>query len=397
MADQFTSVQHEGFLSRIGKSIMGVFIGLLLIPGSIVLMSWNEYRTIHRTKGLAEGEKSVVEADSSQEVNAELQGKLLHLTGMATTDDKLSDPDFGLEQVAIHFARRVEMYQWKEDKETRTRNKLGGGKETITEYKYRKEWDSDRNSSESFHHPQGHENPPLKFSSRSATANKVQVGNYLLGGELVSSINNYRDLELNMETFHQKIPEDQRSKYRVTGNYLYYSEKAVSDSPEVGDIRIRFQVVEPSTVSVLAGNDSGKLGSYQTSNHEPIESLMVGSFTSTQMFENLRSQNTMLAWILRLVGWVLASVGFGLIAGPITALASIVPFFGNLTGNITTFISFVLGAMVAVVTIGIAWIAVRPVFGIGMLVIAGLGVYLLMRRKKTTQQSSVPPVLQPIE
>ncbi len=40
-----------------------------MVPGSVALVSWNEYRTVHRSRGLAEAEKVVVEAADPFEVD----------------------------------------------------------------------------------------------------------------------------------------------------------------------------------------------------------------------------------------------------------------------------------------------------------------------------------------
>ena len=54
-------------------------------------------------------------------------GKLLAVSGMAIAEDEVSDPEFKINAKAIHIDRRVEMYQWEEDQETRAKKKVGGG------------------------------------------------------------------------------------------------------------------------------------------------------------------------------------------------------------------------------------------------------------------------------
>ena len=50
-----TSVTSTSWLGRIGQAFMGVLIGFLLIPLSIVLLFWNEGRAIKTARGLDEG------------------------------------------------------------------------------------------------------------------------------------------------------------------------------------------------------------------------------------------------------------------------------------------------------------------------------------------------------
>jgi len=86
MVDSVTRTEYQSFFSRLFQSVVGVFIGLVMVPGSVALMTWNEYRTIHRTQGLIQAEKVVAEAPSPFESSAELDQRLVHVTGIATTE-----------------------------------------------------------------------------------------------------------------------------------------------------------------------------------------------------------------------------------------------------------------------------------------------------------------------
>ncbi len=128
MTDSFTHTTHQGLLSRLAGSVIGVLIGFCMVPGSIALISWNEYRTVHRSRGIAEAEKVVAEVPDAFEPDAALNDRLIHVTGTATTEQSLVDAEFCIEQKVLRLNRRVEMYQWVEDKQTKTRDKIGGGR-----------------------------------------------------------------------------------------------------------------------------------------------------------------------------------------------------------------------------------------------------------------------------
>ncbi len=138
----------------------------------------------------------------------------------------------------------------------------------------------------------------------------------------------------------------------------------------MGDQRIRFRVVEPQAVSVLAKKENDELVPFKTSNGESIEHLMVGKVSTAEMFDSCRLENTVQAWILRGVGWLLCCVGFALIANPIKTLAGIIPPLGSLVGGMTFLVSVLLGSTVTLTSIALAWIAVRPLFGISLLALA---------------------------
>lgn len=397
MSNSFTERSHQGYFSRLAGSFVGVLIGLLMIPGSVLLIGWNEYRTIHRTRGLLEAEQVVEEVQDAMEILPEQNGKLVHLTGKATTQETLKDKDFAVSKLALRLQRQVEMYQWVEKKDTKTRDKVGGGRETVTTYSYDTKWSSDRESSESFQHPDGHTNPPLKFHSTETTAQDATVGAYKLSSDQLERINTWQDLSLDAGPLLASVMETDRARYLVDGNQLFIGEAAPSPgSPKVGDLRIRFRAVEPTDISVLAQQDAERLSAFTTHNGEKIESIETGIRSSVQMFESLRFQNTTLAWVLRGVGWILTCVGFGLITGPLSALANVLPFMGRIVGTATFFVSVLLGSALALTAIGIAWIAVRPLLAILLFAVAGAGLYLLFRKPKS-RAATPPPLAQLVE
>jgi len=127
----------------------------------------------------------------------------------------------------------------------------------------------------------------------------------------------------------------------------------------------------------------------------------MGDVSAAEMFNSLKFENSTIAWLVRVGGWILSCVGFSLIAAPLRSLASIVPLFGNLVGSMTVFVSFMLGSIVSLVAIALAWIAVRPVFAIVLLLLAGAAIYLLTRCGKSANiepltSSGPPPVPPPL-
>src|ERR1017187_8760795 len=111
--DKLTEVTTQSWFGRIGESIKGILVGLLLVAGAVILLLWNEGRAIKRAKTLSEGAKGVVTV-STDRIEPANEGKLVHLIGMATTTEKLADPEFGVSATALKIRRIAEMYQWKE-------------------------------------------------------------------------------------------------------------------------------------------------------------------------------------------------------------------------------------------------------------------------------------------
>ena len=61
MSNVFTETTTTSWFSRMKNALVGVLVGLMLVPGSMVLLFWNESRAIRETYRLNEGESNVVE------------------------------------------------------------------------------------------------------------------------------------------------------------------------------------------------------------------------------------------------------------------------------------------------------------------------------------------------
>ncbi len=400
MADRITRTTHQSYFSRLTNSFFGILIGLVLVPGSVILMSWNEYRTVHRARGLIEAEGVVAEVADPLEIIDEQEGRLVHLTGKVTSEETLTDVEFSIMRQALRLERHTEMYQWVEHEESRTRDRLGGGRETVKTYEYRREWRAGRENSSSFEEPTGHENPQPRYSSKSLTTDQAKLGAFRFRPELVNYIDSWQDIALDQTTVLEGLDPSARDHFRFEGDRLYYSAVLpASNQPQIGDMRIKFRVVEPTVVSVLSKQHEQSLEPFETSNSETIESVQVGVISATGMFDSLRRQNIFIARIIRVVGWFLACMGCGMIIAPLKTFASIIPLFGRLVGVATFGIAFVLGSVVTLMTIAVAWIAVRPIFGVTLIVFAIGGIYLLSRWSRRSSKSlattplTVPPPL----
>src|SRR5512140_251368 len=110
-----TTYEHQGYGSRLVESIKGVLIGIVFFIGAFPLLFWNEGRAVQTAKSLAEGDAAVVHVEKLDPGN---EGKLVHVSGEAKTDEILADDEYGVMANALRLARRVEMYQYFEKSES---------------------------------------------------------------------------------------------------------------------------------------------------------------------------------------------------------------------------------------------------------------------------------------
>ncbi|MDP4594202.1 MAG: hypothetical protein NWT00_06510, partial [Beijerinckiaceae bacterium] len=107
----FTETTHRSWFQRIGDSIKGILIGLILVAGSSAMLFWNEGRAARTAAALTEG-AGVVRTVASNTVASSNEGKLVHVSGDTNAPVEVSDPDTGFTQKGLKLARSVEMYQW---------------------------------------------------------------------------------------------------------------------------------------------------------------------------------------------------------------------------------------------------------------------------------------------
>jgi len=87
------------------------------------------------------------------------------------------------------------------------------------------------------------------------------------------------------------------------------------------------------------------------------------------MFADAHSSNRTLTRVLRLVGLVFMYIGFSMMLQFLVTLTKVVPFISRIVGFGTSLVSFALTLVFGLATIAIAWLVVRPVVGIILLVV----------------------------
>ena len=93
-------VSYESWGSRLGKAVGGVIVGIILFLASFGLLFWNEGNYLHTAQALQAGQESClsVSADKVDEAN---EGKLVCVSGKASTSETLKDPDLGVSLQAL--------------------------------------------------------------------------------------------------------------------------------------------------------------------------------------------------------------------------------------------------------------------------------------------------------
>ncbi|MDY0340589.1 MAG: TMEM43 family protein [Coriobacteriia bacterium] len=385
-SDTLTEVTRQSWFSRIGGAFKGVIVGLVLLALAFVLLFWNEGRAVERQKTLKEGGGEVISvaADSVDPVN---EGKLIHITGMTVTNDLLVDDVFGVSASGLKLKRDVEMYQWEERSTSETKDKLGGGQETVTTYTYEKKWSPAVVDSTRFKEPTDRQNPNVMLvEPEEFLAEPVTVGAFTLPRSLVRKIVGYEPLALPSDAQTPETLEHRVTMRQADGFYVGESPA----TPQVGDARVAFLVVPLTDVSVVAAQRGTSFVPYQAEAGGTIELLDTGTETAEAMIEAAQSSNEFFSWVLRLAGFIVMFMGLAMILKPLSVVADVVPFIGSIVGAGTGLVSFLSAAVLSLTTIAIAWVFYRPLIGFAILAVVVALIVAIVLKVRSSKPIQAP-------
>ena len=427
-SQNYTVTKTTGWFERLGNSFGGIIFGIVLFIVGSILLWWNEGNFVKTQVALNEAQGVTQELGDITQTDSANNGKLVHATGTATTEDILKDPDFDISTNALRLERAVEYYQWIEDSKTETRQKLGGGEEKITTYIYRKDWVTSPVDSARFAAPNAsteHQNSIIaNIKKFDVQAVNVNFGAYRLPKFLIDSISGSEPLSVKLSDevitkLTQQIapsaalpvlpasapdkpaqgllPFDEEKKdeqsvvsavaappssvVHVSGGTVYLGQTPAQ--PAVGDVRVTFkQTKSRNEVSLVAKLNGDTFEQFVAKNGRNISMLNMGTVSAENMFASAHASNTMLTWILRLVGVCLVCFGIALILAPLEVLASVIPFVGKIVGIGTGLFSMFFGTAWSLLIIATAWLFYRPLIGIILLAAAALLIAALYSKRR---------------
>jgi hypothetical protein len=381
--DTFTEVSSQSWFSRIAEAFKGILCGLALFFISFVVLFWNEGRAVKTYRALQEGGRKVVAASAAR-VEPANEGKLVHIAGKASTEATLTDTVFQVSAQALKLSRLAEMYQWQEASASKTEKKLGGGTDTTTTYTYSKQWAKERIDSSRFKQPADHQNPDaFPYSSAEWQAEPVTLGGFRLNRAQVARSGRAESLAIAPAT---PVPPTLQGAAKVEATGFYVGRDPAT--PQVGDLRVTFQVTQPAEVSLVAQQAGDSFVPFVTKNGRTIDLLQNGTMPAADMFKAAQESNQVLTMVLRVVGFFLMFFGLGLVLKPLAVLADVLPILGDIVGIGTGIIALLVALLLSMVTIAIAWMLYRPLLAIGLLAIGGgLGYFIRLKLQARRQKA----------
>jgi len=402
MAYQVKTTTNYG--NRLLGALKGVGTGFIFLFIGTIMLCANEGNYVKQDKAIRSAQKALVKVGDVSTLNPSLEGKLIHAHAFADTQDVLSDNPFGVSETAIALIRYVEYYQYQEHSQTETKDKLGGSEEKTTTYTYEKKWVNAPINSANFKDPEYTKSNIVldsEIQSLLQYAKNVSFGAYKLPSFIIEEIGGSVPVQANIsddDLLVWNVREVVRAKQvgykydgatslaHVNGNIVYIGKNP--SAPQIGDVRITLAKIPPADISIIATVVGQTFDRYQAPNGRTFKAVAMGTVSAEAMFESAKKANSFITWLLRLIGLLLVVAAFKLIFKVFPTLFKVLPPLAMIVGAGVTLVCSVGGFAWSLVVIALAWLFYRPLIGIPLILVAGVGIWFLVKKGKEKKGSA---------
>lgn len=257
-----------------------------MIPFSLVWIWKNERKIVKFHEVITQAKETIKENINIEEIQDEMDFKLVHMKGICHVDEKLNDEqlDYSVEN-CYRLNRVVEMFQTKE-----IQHQKENDKEKWTEYEYKDDWYSYPITSSNFYDAQYRNNNPSKawpFQTKEQEAKQVNLGKFDLPQSFITQIGHKRilhesfaDEEKALAKTAEKTKEPMESHgfklFKAMDGYLYSSASDKNEglgTAHHGSYRVRMNYAPCDQVSLCAqliNRDDKKIWTFRKWNPEKI-------------------------------------------------------------------------------------------------------------------------------
>lgn len=391
-------LQFTGHSSWVGKTL-----GLPLLLAGIALLVWNEYHQMRVTRLYDKAEASLTVLDDSTRVNPDYEGRLLYLNGWAHMGDTVADPLYGVGGRFLAVDRQLQYYHWVQHQQRDEYIDRDGQKRAEVSYYYQPEWVDKPVDSENFagNAPEQYHNFALtEVTSHKTYSAGAHMASLELHHDLIDSVpatapgSVYIDTHtpafeaaLDSTTHHGTVV------CHLLGDTIYYGDDPYQ--AHVGDMRVIFSFYPECHAWVLAQQHGQQLRPYQDSDGYwfSFSRFSQEVFEPHDALAQDRWGQKMLRWTLRILGWLMIVWGIRQLFEWFVGLLRRIPILGPVFKMGLAAVAWVAGTLIALLTIGVSFLAVRPLLGIGIvatLVVVVVGGSWLYRRSHPVLPPPLP-------
>ena len=344
-AEASTVTKSKSWFDRMRKSLVGVLIGLVMLIVAPVALVWGELWYVTQTRFLGRARDSTVANVTTSELRRSLDGRLVHMAGAITTVRGCADADTGVkDDGAVRLARKVEVYQWHEDRDE--------SKEETT-FRYELRWSEEDIDSSEFEQPTGHRNPPRAKPLYSQPINAPDARLGVLGCDEVLGA--------------MEPAEEAWCTVALSPEYIFFPDAKGPDGAKAGDVRVSYKACSaPCAASVVAVQDGERLRAFtprdvNLGDDTPSMVLLErGDVSKTLMFSKGQGFLRMVNWAVRVVGFLLIAVGIYLLLHPVAELISFLPLLDGLLKHAFALFALLAALVLAPLFVALGWVYARP-------------------------------------
>lgn len=213
--------------------------GVLLLV-ALALLASNEQAVLAYRAASARHGGQIADV-GTQGPEAASDGEVVRVTGTPQVIDPARDRQFGVRVDVPVLWRTVDMFQWREVD-------IGG------QVHYELDWVDHPVDSDEFRQPRGHGNPAaLPFGGGTFQAGALRLSGFGLAPAIVRALPGRVDLKPDLG----RLPPNMAASFRAEDGILTTSSDP--ESPQLGDLRVRWQGVPLQEVTVVARAHGGML------------------------------------------------------------------------------------------------------------------------------------------
>lgn len=231
-----------------GATPAQVLVGIALVAAILALL-WIAWRQSGGGEPAAPAVSASSDASAlpvpSDRVDPANQGRLVEVSGRLQGTEPPRDEQFGIraQAGAIALMRAVEMRQWDERCEQES-------------CKYEQVWAGEAIDSSAFRQRQGHDNPQHSpFDGDLFSAAELRLGAFHFDPELAAQVLFDEDAPVALPVRASQLPPNLAATFSDRDGMLYSGDP---ERPAVGDLRVRYLVIEPLEVSHVRGVQDGQ-------------------------------------------------------------------------------------------------------------------------------------------
>ncbi len=361
-------------MKREKKKAAGPLAGILMIVIGIIVLWNNEGNNVRNIKTIEEARGALVNV-SSDKVDSANEGKLVSTNGkMEIADEYLIDSTFNVQSPkTAKLVRVIEMYQWVEKKHE--------DDEGYVTYEYVKEWLTEIEDSSRFNDTTKDNPSSMPYPKEEFYATNVTLGAFTLSDAQKALLDTSAMVSLS-ETV--SLPDG----YYKVNNYIASVENLTN--AKVGDVRISFKYNDDKEISVLAKQSGSSFLPYISKQNKEMFEVRKGIMTGEEIIDAVEAENNILKWVLRFLGVILNMAGFAALLSPIAFLVKWIPLLGKGIAKVIGWIGGLIGFIVSMLIIAIAWLFYRPLISIILFVLIGGAIFLITKLIKKSRGMEDP-------